>query len=445
MQGKPRRAGSPARQRITPQRAALAAYALSPIQITDSVVHPHFRSRFFSWVIFLLPALALTMPIGAGVVELTVALAALYYAKPLWLQRSEFFKPAQLIIIAFALNLAVALASVAWFGGKFSNVENPLRQLVVAAAIGLVVLTRPKAEWFWYGLFAGAFGAAVLAFYQRFGLHLERAGGFHQIIMFGDIAMAMALMSLAAIQTFSKTRWALLPYVGFFSGVCASVLSGTRGGWIALVLAFIPLYSYGRRSVGRKVVVVAAAGAMLLVAACFVPQAGVAERITAVSQEIELYRQGNIWTSIGTRFQVWTGAWTMFVEHPLFGVGRANFNPALNELIARGDINPAMNGFFHAHNEMLHALATQGVVGAITLLLLYALPFVFFMRCLRRGDSSQPYALAGLLLVLAFTDFGLTQVLFAHHIGAAFYALTVSTLAGICITQRASQTVHHAA
>jgi O-antigen ligase len=440
MRDKSRDAPSP--HSLGPQRAALAASTIPANQIGDSFVDPDFRSRFFSLVIFLLPALALTTPIGAGLIEFTVLFAALYYAKPLWLQRGAFFHPAHLVVIAFALNLAVALVSVAWYGGKFSSVENPLRMFLVTGAIGLVVLTRPKAEWFWYGLFAGAFGAAMLALYQRFGLHMDRAGGFHQIIMFGDIAMAMALMSLAAIRTFSGTPWAPLPYVGFFCGLCASVLSGTRGGWVALVLAFIPLYSYGRRSAGRKILVVAAAGAMLLVAACFIPQSGVADRITAVSQEIELYHQGNIWTSIGTRFEVWTGAWTMFVEHPWFGVGRANFNPALNELIARGDINPAMNGFFHAHNEMLHALATQGMVGAVTLLLLYALPFLFFMRCLRRGDASQPYALAGLLLVLSFTDFGLTQVLFAHHIGAAFYALTASTLAGICVMlQRAHRVV----
>jgi O-antigen ligase len=124
----------------------------------------------------------------------------------------------------------------------------------------------------------------------------------------------------------------------------------------------------------------------------------------------------------------------MFVEHPFFGVGRAQFNPALNELIARGVISPNMHGFFHAHNELLNALATQGVVGAATLFLLYALPFAFFLRCLRGHDASRAHALAGLLLVLAYADFGLTQVLFAHHIGAAFYAVTVSCLAGLCIS-----------
>ena len=45
-------------------------------------------------------------------------------------------------------------------------------------------------------------------------------------------------------------------------------------------------------------------------------------------------------------------------------------------------------------------------------------------------------ALAGLLLCLAYIDFGLTQVMFSHHLPSAFYALTVCTLAGLCLEQQ---------
>lgn len=399
------------------------------------------RLRIFSWILFLLPALALTTHFGIGVIEATFILGAMYYAKPLWLQRKEFFQSAKWIVIAFAFNLAVVLMSLAWSGFNFSELDNPIRQLLATAAIGLIVLTKPKAEWFWYGLFVGVIGAACLALYQRFGLHWPRAGGFHQIIMFGDIAMAMGLMSLASIQRFAKTRLAILPYIAFLAGLAASILSGSRGGWIALVLSFIPLYSYGRRTVGSKILAVALLGASLIAGACFVPQLGVSQRLVAIANDIHQYQIGNPLTSAGARFELWKGAWKMFSEHPVAGVGRTNFIPGLTELISRGEIHPSVQEYNHAHNEMFHALATQGMVGAIALLLLYGAPFVFFIRSLRRDDACQPYALAGLLLVLSFVDFGLTQVLFAHHVGTAFYALTVSVLTGICVmTQQSNQT-----
>jgi O-antigen ligase len=76
----------------------------------------------------------------------------------------------------------------------------------------------------------------------------------------------------------------------------------------------------------------------------------------------------------------------------------------------------------------------------LALLLLYGAPLAFFVRSLRQPGENQPYAQAGLLLVLSYICFGLTQVLSAHHVGTAFYALTVSVLAGLCITtQRAKQ------
>jgi O-antigen ligase len=135
----------------------------------------------------------------------------------------------------------------------------------------------------------------------------------------------------------------------------------------------------------------------------------------------------------------------MVAEHPLMGVGRANFNQGLNELIARGEINASVHDFYHAHSEMLHALATEGVCGGLVLAGMYAAPMVFFIRNLRRDGVIQPFALAGLLVVLSFICFGATQVMFAHHVGSAFYALMVCILAGVCVEHQAPKIKHPAA
>jgi O-antigen ligase len=389
--------------------------------------------RIFSWLIFLLPAVTLTTHYGIGVIEFAIFLLTIFYARPLWRQRAELFHSAGWIVIAFAFNLTVATASLLYFKFPPSSIDTATRQLLVMAAIGLIAFAKPKAEWFWHGLFVGTIGAAGFALYQRFGLHMVRAHGFHQTIMFGDIAMAMGLMSLACIAHFSKTRWAALPYMAFLAGLTGSVLSGSRGGWIALLLAFIPLYSYGKCMAGRKILAIALASIMLMTAACFVPRLGVGQRLHEVAGDIRQYRQGNPNSSVGTRLEMWKGAGKMFVAHPLIGVGRENFNLALKTLIRRGEVNPAVQEYQHAHNELFHALATEGVIGAIALLLLYGAPFSFFVRHVRRDDACRPYALAGLLLVVSFIDFGMTQVLFSHHIGTAFYALVVSVLAGLCL------------
>jgi len=391
-------------------------------------------ARIATSVVFLLPALVLTTRLGVGLIEVAVLVGAVNYARPMWLRRHELFGPARLIVAAFMLSFAVGAASLLWTGFEPRFFENPAKQLLVVTAIALVTLARPKAEWFWVGVFVGSMGAAAIAFYQRFGLDILRAQGFQVAIMFGDIAMALGLMALASIDRFSRTRWALFPYAAFLSGAAASVLSGSRGGWIALVFSFVPLYSYGSAAMKRRIAVVVAASAVLFVGGYFVPESNIRHRIAEAEVEISRYNaSGAADTSIGARFEMWKGAWKMFSAHPLFGVGRANYHRALNELVDRGELSEPVRNYYHAHNEMLNALATEGMVGGLTLAFLYAAPMAFFMRCLRRDGTAKPYALAGLLLVLSFIDFGLTQVLFAHHVGAAFYALTISVLAGICI------------
>lgn len=408
------------------------------IIMTDSFIKLQSRSRIFSWIIFLLPALTLTTHYGIGFIEVAFLLAAIVYAKPLWLRRAELFQSSLWIVIAFAFSLAVAVASSLWSGFEAYSLDNAIRQLLAVTAIGLVVLSRPKVRWFWYGLFVGAIGTAGLALYQNFFTQVGRVHGFHQHIMFGDIAMVIGVMSMAGIPLFTKTRLSVLPYIALSAGITASVLSGSRGGWIALLFAFIPLYRSGRQSVTRKILMTALFVASLLVVAYFVPQLKINQRLAEISTDITKYKLGDPNSSAGSRFEMWKGAWKIFSAHPLTGIGRNNFHKGLSDLVDRNEIHPTVLNYYHAHNEIFQALATEGIPGVLALLLLYGAPLVFFMRALRKTGENQPYALAGLLLVLSYISFGLTQVLSSHHVGTAFYSLTVSVLAGICIlTQRA--------
>jgi O-antigen ligase len=394
------------------------------------------RSRLFSWLIFLLPAVALTTHYGVGFIEAAILFSSLFYAKVLWQQRAVLFDGTGFIIGAFAFKLAIAVISLAFYGWSARYFDNQFRQLLLMPAIGLIVLMQPNPKAFWYGLFAGIFGTLCLAVYQRFWLQMDRASGSHLSIMFGDIAIAMGLMSLASAPLFEKTRLALLPYLAFIGGLLISILSGTRGAWVALPFCFIALYWQKFRVKRREILFLTATGLIIFLVLCFIPELGVAQRFADIANDIEQFRLGNVNTSIGLRFEMWRGAMILFIEHPLMGVGRANFNPGLLDLIARGAIDPALQDFYHAHNELFHVMATEGIVGAFALLLLYAAPLWFFIGCIQRRDASQAYAQAGLLLVLSFMCFGLTQVLFAHHIGTAFYAAAIGFIAGLCVLIR---------
>jgi len=402
----------------------------------DSFATSTLESSIFSWMIFFLPALALTIAPGITLVEAITLIGTFIYIKPLWLQRNALFKDAQWIVLAFTLHGAAVLMSALCSGFEIYYLDYPSRVLVTVGAIGLIGLHQPKADWFWYGLFVGTISVMCIALYQRFGLGMERAEGFHMAIMFGDIAIAMGVMSLASIKVFARTRLAALPYIAFLAGAIASILSSSRGGWIALIFALVPLYFYYRQGIGKKLFLILVAGITLLVMAYLIPQSEVRQRLYDIVTDLRQYNLGDVNTSIGARFEMWKAACMMFVEHPLLGVGYGNFQQGMADLIALGKIDPSVQIYKHAHNEILHVFATQGIVGAVVLLLLYGAPLMFFARHLREDGLHRPFALAGLLLVLSYIAFGLTQVLFAHHIGSAFYAATVCVLAGICTAKR---------
>jgi O-antigen ligase len=387
----------------------------------------------------LLPTTSLTSKVSVGLIEVALLLAALFYIKQLWRQRAALSGNERLIVMAFLFNLVIAASSLLQTGLDWRFLENPLKMVLATTAIGLIFLLRPPAGSFWIGLFAGTVGAMMFAIYQRFGLSMLRAEGFSMPITFGDIAMSMGLMSLAGIQLFSKTRWAAMPYVAFTAGVVASILSGSRGGWLALLLSAVPVYSYGRHAMGRRAGVIIAMAVVLLAAVCVIPQVGVRDRLTDVAKELHQYKNGNPDSSVGARLEMWKGAIELFAAHPIAGVGRANYNRGLNMLVDEGRVDPSMREYYHAHNEFLNALATQGILGGLALFFVYAAPLFFFTRQLRDPGSHRPYALAGVLLVLSFIDFGLTQVMFAHHIGSAFYAVSVCTLTGLCLLSRDRQ------
>lgn len=374
---------------------------------------------------------------GLGIIEVVILFAALWSVLRLWRERVALFDGAYWIMLAFALNLLAAAFSLAQHRFVWSSLDNPIRQCLATLVIGLLVLHRPRVNWFWPGLLTGTVLAAAVAVYQRFGLGLERASGVHMPIMFGDIAMAMGLMALAGIPYYTATRRAALPWVAFSAGVVASLLSGTRGSWAAVLLCLLPLYLYRHKASARKLLAIAFVGIVLAGATLTLPTLRVGQRIEEISKDIALYERGNVNSSSGARIEMWKGAWRMFVEHPVSGVGRQNFQAGLAVLISRGEINPGVGIYRHAHNEMLDALATEGLIGGLALLLVYAAPMAFFLRRWRAGETHERmFALAGMLLVLSFVYFGITQVLFSHHVGAAFYALTVSVLAGICMSLR---------
>jgi O-antigen ligase len=404
------------------------------------------NAKAFSTVlIFLLPALALTTGFGMALIQLLFLLTAA------WLGNKGFAGPyatnARVVgplVVGFLGYFLISLARMLYFDQDTRTIDGPSRLLFALTCFGVVVLLRPQIKWFWIGLFVGTVSAAAIAAVQWFVLGLERATGFTPYaIAFGDLSLAMGVMSLCALSEFRKTRLAWMPIVAMLCGVCAAVLSGSRGAFIGLLLVVFPLLRYGSPAHGKRLWYAVGIALFALVAAYFAPGSGVASRISLAMVEVQRYfAAGDATTSVGIRLELWKASLMMVAEHPWIGVGRSEFRPAMLAMAEQGrlQMSPALD-CFKAHNEVLHFLAVGGVVDFSFLLMMYGAPLYLFWTTLQRGGPERVApALAGMALVICFIGFGLTDVLFWLMVSKVFYAMMVCVLAGFCLMPTAART-----
>jgi O-antigen ligase len=267
------------------------------------------------------------------------------------------------------------------------------------------------------------------------------------LIHFGDFELVLGVLSVLSIDwTGRDAIWARsLKLVGFLGGVYASVVSGSRGGWIALPI-FLLIYLYFK--FGKFSFRVLIAAPLMLVMAVFLAYTFSQEihhRVDAVSNDLLAMQQGNPDTSIGIRLQLFKTAAEVFAEHPVFGVGPEGFAQEMDPMQKAGIVTQmaAELGKGEVHNELLSKAAGLGIFGLIALLSVYLVPARIFYRAMR-SDSVQVRqgGMLGLVFVSGFMVFGLTVEILNLTVAAAFYGLTVAVLLAACLNSQWS--VHSA-
>jgi O-antigen ligase len=290
---------------------------------------------------------------------------------------------------------------------------------------GLWVLRhyKPSASWFWAGLALGAIGAAGISGYQAIKLGL-RADGFTHAIQFGNIALMFGVMCMVRALTNLQLSWFnFLMWLGFASGVTASVWSQTRGGWLAIVLIFcwVLLHTLKSLTWSRRAL------ALLVLFACIaVPikqldlHKVVTARVLIAVEETKAYVEVNQQnSSVGSRLAMWRFVIQKVGEAPWLGQGNKGWIELRDQGIVKGELVPFISNFSHVHNEYLDVLLKRGIVGLGLLLLLYVGPmFWFFKPYLNAVDIDvKSLAMAGMVIPMMYMDFGLTQLFLGHNSG----------------------------
>lgn len=419
--------------------------AMSPLP--QSASRSTFLMRYTSLAVFLLGAIALVVPSGYSLGALMLLLGSC----TLLIQRSALGVVKQdWWIMAVLLSFgAIGMLEAWWDGQGTSGFDKPSRFIMAVPAMLMVMVYRPRLAWMWSGLAIGAIGAGGWAGWQKLIEGVWRAQGHTYVIQFGNLSMLLGVLCLAglgwaAAQNRHRSAWIIFLGLGAFFGILGSLFSGSRGGWIGIPFILLVLY----RGYGRNLPVLAKGlvAAVIVLGASLVyllPQTGVEARLHEAFDDISRYVSGESRaSSVGARFEMWKGATQLILDKPLTGWGDNGYQQGMRTLAEEGEIDEVVLQFGHAHNEFIDAFAKRGIVGLVALLALYLIPMKLFARDIHaRNLEFRSLAIAGVLLPVAYIDFGLSQVFLAHNSGVMMYAFWLAVLWGTYSVMRRENTL----
>ena len=387
--------------------------------------------------VFLVPAVTLLFPSGYSVGAVLLFLASLLSIGA-WGQCRPSREMRWWIACVVCMGLVWSLDINATRG--WASADRPAKYLLVLPCFLQLCLCPARAGVLRLGVAAGAIGGGSVALFQNLVERSPRVDGFMNAIQFGDLSMLLGCMcALWLAVGDARWRWQtrLLLAAAACLGVLGSVLSLSRGGWLAGMLS-LPLWLWllARGHSHRRVWHALAALSLMGLLIGWYQGPEVAQRWTEAVQEGDAYREGvpaTINTSSGQRLEHWRLALEMGRDRPWLG-WRGQYTAEKARRVQAGEIDPIVLQFDHAHNEVLDMFAKRGLVGVAVLLFFYLVPLlVFWPRRLdseARGQADDQGAfalrLAGLAIPVLYIGFGLTQVFFAHNSGNLLYLLMVT-------------------
>ncbi|NOR81015.1 MAG: hypothetical protein GQ529_09325 [Methyloprofundus sp.] len=395
-------------------------------------------TKYLSLSLLTAPALALTIHQGVSLSALLILFLSLIVLVSRYPIDMTLSKKEKILIFSIVILPLVIVCDVVLRDLKLSNLDVYSRFILglpIYFALRVVKLNLAPLV---IGILAGAIAAGIVALYQKYYLGEYYAHGTILKISFGNLSLLLGVMSLAGLFFVNEVRWKKTFYsVTFFAfilGITGSLLSGARGGWVAIPF-FIGLYML-YFPLNRKFKIVSVIILMLGMFVTYNSNSSVKSRIDMAYKNTTAYFVSDklkaAKTSAGIRLELWQATWVIVSEHPVLGVGSGQFRKALKGKIHSGEIKK-IKRYDHAHNEPLHILVTTGIVGFLAYIMLYAGITYYFYRSLTTSHITRVRYLSflGVMLTGAYLNFGLTNFSFGHHVMALFFALMVIIFAGM--------------
>jgi len=337
----------------------------------------------------------------------------------------------------------VSSVSIFILDSSISEFDNTTRFIILLPVFFYARRQNIDASMVLYGIFLGALACFLIAMYQVFLLEMPRATGVSHPVIFGGISITLGLMCISAVIFSKSNKFTIFMILGFIFGSIASILSGSRGAWLALLSCFVYFIWSNPIPLSVRHRIIVSLIFVFTILACYqIPD--IQLRVDYAIQNIDAYSNQIIEkNSLGLRLETWKAGFIIFFENPVFGIGEGNGNfiTALTNLTNRGEIAPAIpTSIAHIHNEYLSAAMHRGIFGLLSLMILFLFPlWVFKQGLLASNGTPKILLISGIMLILCSMTISLSDVFFQHHNHTLFFVTYLYLFFGLVSSERCSR------
>ncbi|MEZ5554078.1 glycosyltransferase [Haliea sp.] len=372
-----------------------------------------------------------------------LALAAALPALRRELHAGGWEQPRELRLLHFACWFPVGIFLLYWAASGFDyrglkELDGPARLLLFWPLVLSLSWSGLSAR----GVFAGfalmALGAAVHTVASLLFAappspgESMRAGLWLNPITLGNLSLLAAAVLLSAAlywQRLQHRGYASLALVLAGLALAAALLTQTRSNVLALPVLLAVLLPQMRPP--QRVLAVLAG--LVFLTLTVVGNARFLETVISL-------QAGDFDVQTASRLAIWQIAWAEFVAQPWFGGGLNAYHDAVRAAAAAGALDQPQFVLncctSHAHNDLLQSLATRGLLGGLSWLLLLLIPLRVFARHLRAPEPAVAFiASIGVLLPAGYAVFGLTEAVFSRSVFITFYLLALAVCGAVLVTE----------
>ncbi len=311
----------------------------------------------------------------------------------------------------------------------------------------LVALAGQKLDsrYFFVGAAVGGVVALGIAAFQVYYLDMYRAAGLNGPIRLGNTSVVLGAAALIGFAYLRHTinsrpiRWLLL--AGGMAGFTASLLSGSKGGWLSLIMVAIIFIGIVTRGANRskRLLYFFSALIMMVCVSAFLPKSAVWDRISSA------YRGTVVWINTGKvtedsasiRLETNKMAWFIAMKSPWIGIPVREKFERMEEIVNEGLVDDVVLQYKAIDNDILETLVSKGVLGLVTTFFVHVCTFIVFFR-FRRDSVVAVRALAalGMMLPILYCEFGLASAIFSTTIFRTIYISWSMVLLGMIFAER---------